>query len=91
LSEDSIFDKDGKMLNARLKDYHTYRSDDMPPMDVIFVQTDESTGPFGAKSISEISIDGVAPSIVNALHQATGVWMRDLPLTPERVWKNLHM
>ncbi len=90
LSEDTLFDAEGKMENARLKDYHTYRSDDMPPMDVIFVQTDESTGPFGAKSISEISIDGVAPSIVNAVHQATGVWMRELPLTPERVWKNLH-
>ncbi|MBI9048351.1 MAG: molybdopterin-dependent oxidoreductase [Anaerolineaceae bacterium] len=90
LSEDSIFDANGKMLNARLKDYHTYSSNDMPPMDVIFVQTDESTGPFGAKSISEISIDGVAPSIVNAIYHATGVWMRDLPLTPERVWKNLH-
>jgi putative selenate reductase molybdopterin-binding subunit len=90
LSEDSIFDKDGKMENARLKDYHTYRSDDMPPMDVIFVQTDESTGPFGAKSISEISIDGVAPAIVNAVHHATGIWMRELPLTPERVWQNLY-
>ena len=90
LSEDSLFDRDGKMLNARLKDYHTYKANEMPPMDVIFVQTDESTGPFGAKSISEISIDGVAPSIVNAVHNATGVWMRDLPLTPERVWQNLH-
>jgi putative selenate reductase molybdopterin-binding subunit len=89
LSEDSIFDADGKMANARLKDYHTYRSNDMPPVDVIFVQTDESTGPFGAKSISEISIDGVAPAIVNAMHHATGVWMKELPLTPERVWKNL--
>ena len=90
LSEDTIFDADGKMAYARLKDYHTYRSNDMPPTDVIFVQTDESTGPFGAKSISEISIDGVAPAVVNAVHHATGVWMKELPLTPERVWMNLH-
>jgi len=58
-------------------------------MDVIFVQTDELSGPFGAKSVAEISTDGVAPAIASALHDATGVWMRDLPYTPERVRKML--
>ncbi|HDD62463.1 MAG TPA: hypothetical protein ENF22_08065 [Chloroflexi bacterium] len=57
----------------------------MPAMDVIFVQTDEPSGPYGAKSVSEISIDGVAPAIASAVHDATGVWMRELPYTPERV------
>jgi putative selenate reductase molybdopterin-binding subunit len=54
-------------------------------MDVIFLQTDEPSGPYGAKSVSEISIDGVAPAMTNALHNALGVWVRELPLTPERV------
>ena len=50
-----------------------------------FVQTDEPSWPFGAKSVSEISIDGVAPAIASAIHDATGVWMREVPYTPERV------
>jgi putative selenate reductase molybdopterin-binding subunit len=54
-------------------------------MDVIFIQTDEPSGPFGAKSVSEISTDGVAPAVASAVHDATGVWMRELPYTPERV------
>lgn len=57
----------------------------MPAIDVIFVQTDEPSGPFGAKSVAEISIDGVAPAITSAVHDAVGVWMRELPYTPDRV------
>ena len=59
-------------------------------MDVIFVQTDEPSGPYGAKSIAEISVDGVAPAIVNAMHNATGIWFRDLPITPEKVRAELN-
>jgi putative selenate reductase molybdopterin-binding subunit len=59
-------------------------------MDVIFVQTDEPSGPFGAKSVAEISIDGVAPALVSAIHDATGVWIRELPATPKRVWRALN-
>lgn len=86
-SEESIFDEKGRMINARFKDYHAYTAQEMPPTDVIFIETDDPSGPFGAKSISELAIDGVAPALVNAVHNATGVWMRDLPLTPEKVWK----
>jgi putative selenate reductase molybdopterin-binding subunit len=88
-TEDTIFDEKGNTVNARLSTYKTYRSTETPIMDVIFVQTDEPSGPYGAKSVSEISIDGVAPALVSAVHNATGVWMHDLPLTPERVKKAL--
>jgi putative selenate reductase molybdopterin-binding subunit len=54
-------------------------------LDVIFVEADEPSGPFGAKSVSEIAIDGVAPALASAIHDATGVWIRQLPYTPERV------
>lgn len=90
LCEDMYFDEAGKPLNARLGPYRVFKANETPPMDVVFVQTDEPSGPFGAKSIAEISIDGVAPALVNALHHATSVWVRDLPLTPERVWRALH-
>jgi putative selenate reductase molybdopterin-binding subunit len=89
-SEFSLYDETGDMVNARLVDYHSYKADEMPATDVIFVQTDEPNGPFGAKSISELAIDGVAPALVSAIHDATGVWIRDLPLTPENVWRALN-
>ena len=85
LTEEMLFDQDGQPLNPDLKKYHIPRAMEMPAIDVIFVQTNEPTGPFGAKSVSEISIDGVAPALASALHDATGVWMRTLPYTPERV------
>ena len=59
--------------------------------DVIFVQTDEPSGPFGAKSVAKIAIDGVAPAFVSAVHNACGVWFRELPLTPERIWRALKL
>jgi putative selenate reductase molybdopterin-binding subunit len=57
---------------------------------VFLVQTMEPSGPFGAKSVGEIAIDGVAPAVRNAILDATGVTVNELPLTPERVWRALH-
>jgi len=85
LEEEMLFDDNGQPLNPNLSSYHIPRVTGMPAMDVIFVQTDEPSGPFGAKSVSEIAIDGVAPAMASAFHDATGIWMRELPYTPERV------
>jgi putative selenate reductase molybdopterin-binding subunit len=85
LTEEMLFDQGGQPLNPNLTEYHIPRAVEMPATDVIFVQTNEPSGPFGAKSVAEISIDGVAPAIASAIHDATGVWMRELPYTPERV------
>lgn len=84
--EDMFFDEKGQITNARLGPYRVYKANEMPLMDVIFVQTDEPNGPYGAKSVAEIAIDAVAPALVSAVHDATGVWIRELPLTPDRVW-----
>jgi putative selenate reductase molybdopterin-binding subunit len=88
-SEEMVYDDQGRMVNARFGPYYTYRANDMPELEVIFVQRDEPTGPFGAKSISEISMDGMAPAMADAIHDATGVWLRHVPFTPERVWRAL--
>ncbi len=88
-TEETNFDEKGDVLNDRMGEYHIYRSLEAPVTDVIFVQTDEPSGPYGAKSVAEISIDGVAPALVNAVHNACGVWIHELPLTPERVWNAL--
>ena len=85
LTEEMLFDEDGQPLNPSFGKYRIPRAGKMPAMDVIFVETDEPSGPFGAKSVAEIAIDGVAPAMASAIHNATGVWMREVPYTPLRV------
>jgi putative selenate reductase molybdopterin-binding subunit len=61
----------------------------MPETEVILVQTMEDSGPFGAKAVAEIPKDGVAPALRNAILDATGVAINQIPFTPERVWRAL--
>ena len=89
LTEEMLFDEKGQPLNPSLVKYHVPKAAEMPVMDTIFIQTEEPSGPYGAKSVSEIAIDGVAPAVTNALHNATGAWVRELPLTPARVLAGL--
>lgn len=89
LTEEMLFDKDGHQTTTNLSTYRIPRCNEMPLVDVIFVQTNEPTGPYGAKSVSEIAIDGVAPAIASAIHNATGIWMRHLPYTPDKVLQAL--
>jgi len=88
--EEMVYDEQGRMVNPRFGAYHVYKANEMPQLDVIFVQTEEPSGPFGAKSVSEIPMDGFAPALADAIHDATGVWLHDLPFTPEKVWRALH-
>jgi putative selenate reductase molybdopterin-binding subunit len=85
--EEMAYDEDGRMLNAKFGPYKIYRADEMPELEVILVQTMEPTGPFGAKAIAEIPKDGVAPAMANAIYDAIGVRIREIPYTPERVWQ----
>ena len=57
---------------------------------MIFVETNEPSHPFGVKAVAEIPMDGVGPAVVNAIHDATGAWLHEIPATPERVWQALH-
>ena len=70
-------------------DYHIFRADEMPGIRSIFVQTYEETGPYGAKAVAEIPLDGAAPAIGNAVLDACGANVFDNPLTPERIWQAL--
>jgi putative selenate reductase molybdopterin-binding subunit len=89
LTEEIVLDPAGGPVNDRLGRYWIYRADDAPPMQVFLVQTMEASGPFGAKAVGEIPMDGVAPAVRNAVLDATGVAIDDIPLTPERVWRAL--
>jgi putative selenate reductase molybdopterin-binding subunit len=87
--EEMAYDSNGRMVNPALGPYKIYRADEMPELEVILVQTIEPSGPFGAKAVAEIPKDGVAPALANAVYNATGVRIRQIPLTPERVWQAL--
>ena len=85
--EEMALDESGRMVNARFGPYKIYRADEMPRIEAYMVQTMEKSGPFGAKAIAEIPKDGVAPAIRNAIVNATGTRIDNLPFTPERVWR----
>lgn len=85
--EEMAYDETGNLINDQIGPYHIYRADEMPWMKAILVQTNEPTGPFGAKAIAEIPKDGVAPAIANAVFDATGIRLRRIPFTPERVYQ----
>ena len=87
--EEMVIDGQGRMLNPRFGPYKIYRADEMPEMGVIFVETYEPTGPFGAKAVAEIPLDGAGPALANALYDAAGVRIVDAPLLPEKVWRAL--
>ena len=89
LTEEMKFSSSGKMVNASLMEYKVPTSLDLPEVKTFIVESDEPSHPFGAKSVGEICLDVVAPAIANAIHNATGVRLRDLPFTPERVWRAL--
>ncbi len=89
LSEEMVYDGQGRLLNPRFGDYRIFAADETPELGVILVQTYEPSGPYGAKAVAEIPMDGVAPAIASAIFDATGARLRRLPFTPERVWDAL--
>jgi CO/xanthine dehydrogenase Mo-binding subunit len=89
LFEEMVYDA-GQLLNASLVDYRVPRATDVPGrLDCQFVENADGAGPFGAKGAGEGSLVPVSPAVGNALARLTGVRLRELPLTPERVWRAL--
>ena len=89
LWEDYLYDEAGRLTNPRFWDYKIATSRDLPKITTILVDSDEPSGPYGAKSIGEIAINGPAPAIANAVYDAVGVRLFELPMTPERLWRAL--
>ena len=83
LLEDVVM-KDGRMANAQLTNYIIPTTLDTPPMDVVILENPYRHGPYGAKGVGEMPIDGPAPAVINALRHA-GFDLRQIPATPERV------
>jgi len=85
LTEEMILSSKGRVRNPSLFDYKIPGMLDVPPMDVILVESYEPTGPMGAKSVGEIGINGPIPTIANAIYDAVGIRLTETPFTPERV------
>jgi CO/xanthine dehydrogenase Mo-binding subunit len=76
---------DGRAVNVNLGEYKLPTQMDMPAFETILLATTLGPGPFGVKAAGEVTNSGLAPAIANAVADATGARIVDLPLTPERV------
>lgn len=81
--------EDGAMKNAQLTNYVIPCSADLPPIRVYFEEQKSPHGPGGAKGIGEMPVDGPAPAVVNAVNHALDTFVREIPLTPERLMEHL--
>lgn len=89
LTERMSFDVAGNLIENSLKKYHLLRADEMPEMKVDFIENGDTGGPFGAKSISECAVVPVAPAVLNAVSDALGQQIYDIPVNPVEILKIL--
>jgi putative selenate reductase molybdopterin-binding subunit len=96
LCEEMVYDEQGAARERDLNDYHIYRAHEMPELQTIFVETFESSHPYGVKAVAEIPMDGIAPAVANAVLDASlaidgksGINIDNNPITPEKVWRAL--
>ncbi|HAH07683.1 MAG TPA: aldehyde oxidase, partial [Elusimicrobia bacterium] len=85
LMEEMVFSPAGAMINPSFRGYKIFSTADAPPFKTILIPTYEADGPFGAKSVSEIGINGPQPAIANAIFDAVGVRLFQPPFTSEKV------
>ena len=89
LYEDVVYNKKGKNFSNSLMQYKIPTRLDVGTIRVEFESSYEPTGPFGAKSIGEIVINTPSPAISNAIQNATGVIIRELPMTAEKIYRGI--
>ena len=91
LYEDVWYNEKGVNLSNSLMQYKIPTRLDFDRIRVEFESSYEPTGPYGAKSIGEIVINTPAPALAHAVYNATGVWVNELPITPEKILKGMHV
>ena len=84
LLEELVWDR-GRIINNRLTNYIIPTSLDAPEMETIIVEKEYPHGPFGAKGVGELPVNGAAPAIAAAIFHATGAFVSEIPITPERL------
>jgi len=88
LTEEVKFEN-GRILNPSFHDYKIFTIEDAPKISAILIEPIDPNGPFGAKGIGECAMVPTAPAVVNAIYDAVGVRIKDLPATPEKICKAL--
>jgi CO/xanthine dehydrogenase Mo-binding subunit len=88
LYENVVWDQ-GRMANSQMTNYIMPTSVDVPRIRVYFEETPYEYGPMGAKGIGELPIDGPAPAVLNAIEDAIGTAVNEIPLTPEKLMQAL--
>ncbi|MGQ9654743.1 MAG: xanthine dehydrogenase family protein molybdopterin-binding subunit, partial [Thermodesulfobacteriota bacterium] len=91
LFEEVKFDEKGRVLNPNFSEYKIPTALDVPRIKTIIVESNEPNGPFGAKEVGEGAIMPTIPAILNAVSDAVGVRINELPLTPERVLRAVRL
>jgi CO/xanthine dehydrogenase Mo-binding subunit len=86
---ENVIWREGRMMNGQMTNYIMPTSMDIPPIRVFFEELPYARGPAGAKGIGELPLDGTAPAIANAIAHATGVDIRQIPVTPEMLMEML--
>jgi xanthine dehydrogenase YagR molybdenum-binding subunit len=87
LMEEALFDeRNGRIMNPSLAEYHLPVHMDVPEIDVIWTDIPDPHSPAGARGVGEIGVTGVAAAVANAVYNATGTRIRDLPITPDKLW-----
>lgn len=89
LSEELCYDARGEMVTTTLRNYRPFSAADMPPVETRFLEATDSHTPYGAKPYAQCTGNAVAPAVANAVADALGVRVHQMPLTPERVSKTL--
>jgi CO/xanthine dehydrogenase Mo-binding subunit len=87
---EEILLEEGRIRNPGFGQYFLPTALDMPDTIALIAEAPEATGPFGAKGVGEPALLPTTPAILNAIHAAAGIRVKELPATPERVWRLLH-
>ena len=88
LGEELVYEQ-GRLVNPSLLDYAAPRASDLPPIRVVLLDGHDPAGPYGAKGIGEIGVVPAPAAVANAVAHATGVRVREVPITPEKVLRHL--
>ena len=90
LTEGLVYDAKGQVRNSSFTDYKVFRAQDMPEeICTILIHTEDTQGYIGAKSIGETVMVNTAAAVANAVEDATGIRLTTLPITPEKLYKEL--
>jgi len=90
LHEELIHDSEGQLMTGSFLDYALPRAHQVPDIDTLVVEVPAPDGPFGAKGIGEASVIPAGAAVASAIVAAGGPRMRELPMTPRRVWAASH-